>query len=85
MEKVDFSKVLKDIKFHASVLARGFARTLYGALVAGLLAVAVYGFILIKSETGYLAVCDFIASTATLAVAMSNMYVMGKKKRGGKK
>ena len=52
----------------------------YGALVAGLLAIAVYGFISIKGEAGYVAVFDFIASTATMLVALCNMYVMGGKK-----
>lgn len=85
MKKVDMKKVLKQVKFHASVVVRGLGRTLYGALIAGLIAFAVYGFVLIKSEGGYAAVFDFIASCATLIVALANAYVLGCKKRGSKK
>lgn len=85
MKKVNFGRLLEQVKFHAEVILRGLARTVYGALVAGLIAVAVYGFVLIESESGYIAVFDFIASCATLTVAMSNVYLMGSKKRGSKK
>lgn len=85
MKKVNFNKVLGQVKFHSSIVLKGFIRTVYGALVAGLLAVAVYGFISINGEAGYVAVGDFVASTATLVVAMFNVYCMGMKKRGGKK
>ena len=85
MSNVNFGKVLKQVKFHAGVVARGLARTLYGTVVAGLIAVAIYGFILIKSEGGYAAVFDFIAACATLVVALANAYVLGSKKRGAKK
>lgn len=85
MKKVDFKKVLKQVKFHADVLLRGLARTLYGTLIAGLIAFAVYGFVLIKSEGGYAAVFDFIAACATLIMALANAYLLGSKRRGGKK
>lgn len=85
MEKVNFKKVLSIVKFHATVMARGFARTLYGAAVAGLILIAGYGFVVIQSETGYAAVCDFVAAIATAVVALSNMYFIGQKKRGGKR
>lgn len=78
-------KILEEAKFHAGIVLKGFIRTVYGALVCGLLAIAVYGFISIKGESGYIAVGDFVASTATLVVAMWNVYAMGMKKRGGKK
>ena len=85
MNKIDFKKVLKQAKFHADVMVRGLARTLYGALIAGLIAFAVYGFVLIKSEGGYAAVFDFIAACATLILALGNAYLLGSKRRGGKK
>lgn len=85
MNKIDFKKVLGTVKFHASVMARGFARTLYGTLVTVLLFAAGYIFVVIKSEAGYSAVCDFIAALAAVVVALTNMYFMGGKKRGGKK
>ena len=85
MNSVDFRRGLKQVKVHADIMLRGLARTLYGAFTAGLIAFAVYGFILIKSEGGYAAVFDFIASIATLLVALGNAYLLGGKKRGAKK
>ena len=84
MEAVQIKKAWKTFKFHAKIAWRGFYRTLYGAAVAGLLAMAVYGFVSVTTETGWTAVCDFIASCATLFVALLNMYVMGCKKKGAK-
>ena len=85
MKKVDFNKVMKQAKFHFDILLRGLARTLYGSLIAGLIGFAGYGFVLIKQEGGYAAVFDFIAACATLTVALANAYVLGNKRRGGKK
>jgi predicted lipid-binding transport protein (Tim44 family) len=85
MKKASFNKVFKKAKFHADIMLRGLARTLYGSLIAGLIAFAVYGFVLIQKEGGYAAVFDFIAACATLTVALANAYVLGNKRRGGKK
>ena len=85
MNNVDFRKGMKQVKSHADIMLRGLARTVYGALVAGLFAIAIYGFILIKSEGGYAAVFDFIAACATLLVALGNAYLLGGKRRGAKK
>lgn len=85
MKSVNFKKVMKQAKFHADIMLRGLARTLYGALIAGLIAFAVYGFVLIKSENGYVAVFDFIAACATLILALANAYALGNKRRGAKK
>ena len=84
MEAVQIKKAWKTFKFHAKIAWRGFCRTLYGALIAGLIALAVYGFISVTTETGWVAVCDFVASCATLVVAISNMYLMGGRKKGAK-
>jgi hypothetical protein len=84
MEAVQIKKAWKTFKFHAKIALRGFCRTLYGAAVAGLIAFAIYGFVSVTSETGWTAVCDFIASCATLIVALSNMYLMGCNKKGEK-
>ena len=84
MEAVQIKKAWKSVKFHAKIAWRGFFRTVYGALVAGLIALAIYGFVSVTTETGWTAVCDFIASCATLFVALLNMYVMGCKKKGAK-
>lgn len=85
MKSVNFNKVMKQAKAHADIMLRGLARTLYGALIAGLIAFAVYGFVLIKSESGYIAVFDFIAACATLILALANAYALGSKRRGAKK
>jgi hypothetical protein len=84
MEAAQIKKAWKAFKFHAKIAWRGFYRTVYGAAVAGLVALAIYGFVSVTTEAGWTAVCDFIASCATLFVALLNMYVMGCKKKGAK-
>ena len=84
MEAVQIKKAWKAVKFHAKIAWRGFYRTLYGAAVAGLLAMAVYGFVSVTTETGWTAVCDFIASCATLVIALGGMYLIGCRKKGAK-
>ena len=84
MEAVQIKKAWKAVKFHAKIAWRGFYRTVYGALIAGLMAMAIYGFVSLSVETGWVAVWDFVASCATLLVALSNMYMMGTSKKGGK-
>lgn len=83
--KIKFQNAMITAGFHASILLRGLGRTLYGALIAGLFGIAFYGFASIANEDGYIAVFDFIASVATLAVAVCNMYGFGFKKGRGKK
>jgi hypothetical protein len=82
---IKFDRFLKQAKFHLGIMLRGLARTLYGTLIAGLVALAIYGFVLIGSESGYAAVFDFIAAIATLVVALANAYVLGSKRKGGKR
>ena len=84
MEAVQIKKAWKAVKFHAKIAWRGFCRTLYGSSVAGLIAMAVYGFASVANETGWTAVCDFVASCATLVVALSSMYLSGGRKRCAK-
>ena len=84
MEAVQIKKAWKAVKIHAKIVWRGFCRTVYGASVAGLLAMAVYGFLSVTNESGWTALCDFIASCATLVIALGNMYLMGSRKRGAK-
>ena len=73
----DFKGVMRTIGFHSKVMLRGIIRTLYGAAAAGLVGMAVYGFMAIPSEGGYMAVFDFIGAIATLVVALSAMYAIG--------
>lgn len=79
------SSASKKIGYHGKILFRGFTRMLYGALTAGAFAMAAYGFSMIPSEGGYIAVCDFIGAIATMGVAFTCMYHQGggKRKRGG--
>ena len=83
--KVNFEKFMKQTRIHLGFLARGLARTIYGAFITGLIAFAIYGFVLIKTEDGYAAVFDFIASCAVLVIALVNAYALGSKRKGGKK
>ena len=76
--KTKFQNAMITAGFHASILLRGLGRTLYGALIAGMFGIAFYGFV--ANEDGYIAVFDFIASVATLVVAVCNMYCIGLKK-----
>jgi FtsH-binding integral membrane protein len=85
MKNANFEKFLRQAKFHLGIVARGLARTLYGTLIAGLIGTAIYGFVLINSESGYAAVFDFVAAIAVMAVALANAYFLGSKRKGGKK
>lgn len=83
--KIKFQNAMITASFHASILLKGLGRTLYGTLIAVMFGVSFYGFVSIAHEDGYIAVFDFIASVATLAVAVCNMYCIGFKKGRGKK
>ena len=76
--KIAFAKV----KFHARVLWRGFCRTVYGSLIALLIAMAIYGFVSITTKTGWAAVWRFVVACVLLAEGIGNMYFMGRKKTG---
>lgn len=80
-----FEEFMKQAKFHLGIVLRGLARTLHGAFIAGLIAFAIYGFVVIKSESGYVAVFDFVAAIAILVIALCNVYLLGSKRKGGKK
>ena len=85
MDAVQIKKAWNAVKFHTKIAWRGFCRTIYGAAVAGLIAMAVYGFVSVTNERGWVAVWDFVASCATLIVALSNMYLLGGRKNGAKR
>ena len=82
MEATQIEIAFAKVKFHAIIAWRGLCRTIYGATVAGLLAMAVYRFVSVAGETGWIAVCDFIAACTTMVVALANMYFMGCRKNG---
>lgn len=81
----EIKSAVKAIGYHSKILLKGFLRMMYGSLTAGLIGLAVYGFTMIPSEGGWTAVCEFIASTATVVVALNCLYAQGgaKKRRGG--
>ena len=85
MEAVQIKRAFTNAKFHLRVMWRGFCRTVYGSAVAILFAVAIYRFVSVSGETGWVAVFDFIAACATMAVAIENMYFMGGRKKVGAK
>lgn len=84
MEKEKIQKTVANVRLHTRIVIRGLLRTLYGTAVAGLIALAIYGFFSVTNESGWVAVWDFVASCATLVVALSNMYLIGGCKKGGK-
>lgn len=82
----DFKSAVRTIWHHTKILWKGFKRMVFGAATAGMIALAVYGFYMIPTEGGYVAVCDFIASLASVVVAMTCVYAMGAGvKKGAKK
>ena len=76
--KISFAKV----KFHARVLWRGFCRVIYGSVVTGLIAMAIYLFVSITEKTGWTAVWRFVVACVLLAEGIGNMYFVGRKKTG---
>ena len=85
MEAARIKMTLTRAKFHARILWRGFLRTVYGALIAGLIAMAIYGFVFASKEAGWDAVFDYIASAVLLIESLGNMYFMGRRNNGGTK
>lgn len=78
--------MMNAIAFHARVLGKGFVRMLIGAMTAGFIGLAGYGFMAIPSEGGYAAVVDFLFSVIFLVIAFVGIYVMGgNPKKGGRK
>lgn len=66
------------IAYYLKPAFKGLLRVLAGAAIAALFVIAIFGYAAIPSEDGYVAVFDFIASTATLIVALANMYLIGR-------
>ena len=64
-------------KNKGKVMVKGLKRMVLGVAIAIILAAAVYGFIVIPKESGYLAVLDFFAAFSAVAVAIRLAYVLG--------
>lgn len=72
-----FQKAIGRIVYHCKILLRGLARTVYGTAVAGLVGLSVYGFMMIPTEGGYTAVCEFVVASLTFGMACGAMYAFG--------
>ena len=83
--RIDFKKTIRCVKHHSKILFKGFVRMMYGTATAGLLALAVYGFAMIPTEDGYIAVCDFIGSVATAVIGVTCMWDIGRDRKKGVK
>ena len=83
MEATQIKRALANAKFRLRIMWRGFCRTVYGTAVAGLIAIAIYGFISVTTKTGWVAVLMFIGSCAVLMIALMHMYSIGHGKSGG--
>ena len=65
------------IVHHAKIMLRGLVRVIWGALTAGLMGLAVYGFVAVPMEGGYTAVCDFIGAVCLMGIAFISIYLLG--------
>ena len=83
MEAARIKMAFANVKFHARILWRGFLRTVYGALIAGLIAMAIYGFVSAQNEAGWEEVFDYIVSSVLLLESIGNMYFIGRLKKNG--
>lgn len=82
----NFNIAIRCAWFHGKVLGRGVVKALCGAGAAGLVWLGVHGYAAVPTEGGYVAVCDFIASTAMVILAVLAMYLMGGRcRKAGKK
>lgn len=82
----NFVIAARAICYHGKIALKGFVRMIFGAGTACLLALAVYGLVMVSSESGWAAVCDFVASVATAVVGLACMYIQGgrcKRTKGG--
>lgn len=76
-------EIFRTISACAKVFVRGAIRTAYGAATAGLIGLAVYGILAIPGEQGWTAVCDFVATAATIGLALVSIYWQGMNKKRG--
>lgn len=82
----EFKSVMRTIRSCGEILLKGFLRMMYGTLTAGLFAFTIAGCVMITTETGWVAVMDFIAAICTAAVAFTCLYAIGGGvKKGGAK
>ena len=78
-----FRNVAIHVCYHALVFLKGLVKVLYGALMTGLIALAVYGFVAVPTEGGYVAVLDFVGAVGCLFLAIGGTYLIGGKRNKG--
>ena len=83
MEAVQIKMALANAKLHLRVMLRGFCRTVYGATVAGLIAIAVYVFVSVSEGTGWIAVFKFSVACVLLVEGLWQMYLIGHNNKSG--
>ena len=71
---------MNKFKRFAKTVLNGLVRMVCGTAIALVYTAAVYGFVSIPKDSGYVAVVDFLASVATLAVAVGCTYAFGRNK-----
>ena len=82
MDAVRIKRALANAKFNLQIMWRGFCKVIYGTVVTGLIAIAIYFFVSITTKTGWAAVWRFIVACVFLSEGIGNMYFMGRKKTG---
>ena len=82
MEALQIKMALANAKLHSRIMWRGFCRTVYGATVAGLIAIAIYVFVSVSEGTGWIAVFKFSVACVLLAEGLWQMYLLGRNKKG---
>lgn len=77
MDKARINKTYQNISFHLRIMLHGFFRAACGAAVACMIAIAIYGFVLVADRSGWAAVLMFISSMSLLTAAALYIYVIG--------
>jgi hypothetical protein len=68
---------MNKFKSIARMMGKGFVRSIWGTAVSVSIGLSVYGYSLIPTEGGYVAVAEFMAATIFLCIALGCMYIMG--------
>lgn len=79
MNRNDIVSIGRVVGAYLKILWRGFVRMIVGTAVAGTMVLAIYGYAMIPTEGGYVAVCEFLIATMLMAIALMCMYAMGGK------
>lgn len=72
------NKTWNSLKRYSITMCKGLHRSFCGTFTAALLALAVYGFVIVSTENGWAAVAYFIMSATALSLFGVCTYCMGK-------